>query len=246
MKMAWIIAAKDIREAFHNKAVYFYILILLFISFPNFEVLRSTLDRMASGSSTAAMETVARTSLSNLMYTLPFTLSMLFCTYLSAYAIILEKAKRTLESLLATPASLRQVWIGKSLAVTLPSIVVTYFVLVLNIVVLNFAIVVPRVGAFVFPGIVPLLVCLIAVPLVAFTVVCIVSILQLTMTSPRLANGVFMVVFFAFYFTTISGVSANWDFSFIYLVILAGLVLIALLLTRLLLIKEKVVLSSKG
>ena len=246
MKIAWTIAIKDIREAFHNKTVYLYIAILLFISFPYLESLRSSLTNLeGQGADRAAMISNAQSFLKNTISTLPLTLSMLFCTYLSAYAIVLEKAKRTLESLLATPASLRQVWIGKSLAIALPSIAVTYLAMIVMVVISNYTIIIPKLDAFIFPGFIPIITGFLVVPLVAFSVVCIVSILQLTMTNPRLANMVFMIVFFGFYFMTVSGFSSTWDFSLIYLVILAVLVVVALGMMRFL-TKERVVLSSKG
>jgi ABC-2 type transport system permease protein len=246
MKMAWTIAVKDIREAFRNKYIYLYIGVLLFISFPYLDSLRNSLTHLESqGADRAAMITSTQSYLKNVISMLPLTLSMLFCTYLSAYAIVLEKAKRTLESLLATPASLRQVWIGKSLAVALPSIAITYLVLVLLVLVSNFMIVDPKLDTFVLPGILPLITGLIVVPLVTFSVVSIVSIFQLTMSNPRLANMFFMIVFFAFYFMSATGFSASWDLSLIYLVILAGLIIVALVALRFL-TKERVVLSSKG
>ena len=246
MKIAWTIAVKDIREAFRNKYIYLYIGILLFISFPYFQSIRSSLTNLEDqGAGRAAMITSIQTYLKSVISMLPLTLSMLFCTYLSAYAIVLEKAKRTLESLLATPASLRQVWMGKSLAVALPSIVVTYLVLVLLVLVSNFIIIIPKLNTFVLPGILPIITGVIVVPLVTFTVVCIVSIFQLTMSNPRLANMFFMIVFFAFYFMSATGFSSSWDLSLIYLVILAGLIIITLVALRFL-TKERVVLSSKG
>jgi ABC-type Na+ efflux pump permease subunit len=219
---------------------------MIFLPFPYLDILKNTLAGLAGqGAGRSEMISASQAFLANTLYALPLTLTMLFCTYLSAYAIVLEKAKRTLESLLSTPTSLRQIWLGKSLAVALPSILVTYFVLALTVCVLNFTIIIPRVGSFVFPGFLPVLVCLFIVPLVAFSVVCIVSILQLTMNNPRFANMVFLFVFIGFYFFTMTGFSSSWDFSLIYLAVLAVLVLIALFLLRFL-TKERVVLSSKG
>lgn len=246
MRTVWIIAVKDMLESFRNKAVYFNIAIMIFLPFPYLDILKNTLAGLAEqGAGRVDMVAASQAFLANALYALPLTLTMLFCTYLSAYAIVLEKAKRTLESLLSTPTSLRQIWLGKSLAVALPSILVTYVVLALTVCALNFAIIIPRVGSFVAPGFLPILVCLFIVPLVAFSVVCIVSILQLTMNNPRFANMVFLFVFIAFYFLTMTGFSSSWDFSLIYLAVLAILVLVALFLLRFL-TKERVVLSSKG
>ena len=62
---------------------------------------------------------------------------MLICGVFSAYAIIMDKAKRTLESLLATPVSLRQIWLGKSLAVALPSVAIALLVSLLALLAMN-------------------------------------------------------------------------------------------------------------
>ena len=114
MGIVFAIVGKDIREVFRNKSVYLYVAFLFFIAFPYLDGLRSTLAR-AADQSPGALASASREFVNGMFATLPLTLSMLFCTYLSAYAIVLEKAKRTIESLLATPASLRQVWMGKNL-----------------------------------------------------------------------------------------------------------------------------------
>ncbi len=246
MSTIWTIAAKDIREILRNRATYIYVVVLLFISFPYFSALNEGMSQLAKeGADHAALQEAGVSFLTAAMYSLPLTLSMLFCSYLSAYAIILDKAKRTLESLLATPASLRQVWLGKSLAVALPSIAVTFIVIGLLIPVLNYAAIVPKVGHFVWPGIVPLVSSIVAIPVLAFMVVAAVSVLQLTMANPRLANGIFIVVFFAFYLLTMTGVSRSWNFALVYLAIFGALAIANLVVTPML-TRERVVLSSKG
>ncbi|OGO37724.1 MAG: hypothetical protein A2147_00800 [Chloroflexi bacterium RBG_16_57_8] len=246
MSIPFTVARKDIREVFRNKSIYVYIAFLFLISFPYLEGLRSTLGGLTEQSSNVAdIEEAARSFLDVTVYTLPMTLSMLFCTYLSAYAIILEKAKKSLESLLATPASLKQVWLGKTTAVTLPSVAITLLVLVAGILVLNFAVIVPQTGSFVLPNGLPLVTGLVIIPLVAFGVVAAVSILQLTMSNPRIANFVFIAMFFGFYMMTITEFSASWDFWLIYLVTIVVLIVANLVLSRFL-TKERVVLSSKG
>jgi ABC-2 type transport system permease protein len=246
MGIALTIARKDIREVFRNKSTYIYVAFLFVIAFPYVDGLRSSLSRLtAQGSSIADLDQASRAFLGTTVYTLPLTLSMLFCTYLSAYALMLEKAKRTLESLLATPASLRQVWLGKSLAVAVPSIVITLIVLVVAVLVLNLVVIVPKTGAFVIPDALPLATGVLLIPVLTFGVVAVVSLLQLTMANPRIANFAFIAVFFGFYMVTVTEVSASWDFSAIYLAAVAFLAGANLLLARLL-TKERVVLSSKG
>jgi ABC-2 type transport system permease protein len=246
MNIALAIAVKDIKEAFRNKSVYIYIVVLLFISYPYLDGLKNTLAHLtAQGSDNAALREASRSFLNITLCTLPMTLSMLFCTYLSAYALILEKAKRTIESLLSTPVSLRQVWIGKSVAVAAPSIVVAILVMVVSIFVLNMAVIIPETRRFVLPGILAAITGLLIVPVVVLGVVLVVSLLQLVMNNPRIGNLAFVAFFFGFYMLLITEVSASWDFSLIYLAVIVLLVFANILLTRIL-TKERVILSSKA
>ena len=245
MNTVFTIAGKDIREAFRNKTTIIYVAFMLLIAFPYFDGLRSTLNNIAPSDPTTSAESASRTFLSLATTTLPLTLSMLFCTYLSAYAIVLEKARRTLESLLATPASLRQVWVGKSLGVALPGVVVTLSVLVVAIVAINFAVIIPRTGSFVLPAAAPAAVGFVLVPLLTFEIVGLVSLLQMIVSNPRVANFGFVAVFFGLYFLTVTGTAASWDFRLIYLAALAVLTIVNYLMTRLL-TKDRVVLSSKA
>ncbi len=244
MGIVFAIVGKDIREVFRNKSVYIYVAFLFFIAFPYLDGLRSTLAR-AADQSPGALASASREFINGMFATLPLTLSMLFCTYLSAYAIVLEKAKRTIESLLATPASLRQVWMGKNMAVALPSITITVLVLLAAVVVLNLAIIVPKTGSFLLPGVLPLITGLVVVPLVTFEVVAVVSLLQLVVSNPRVANFAFIAVFFSFYFATITGLSDSWDFSLIYVAAMVFLAAVIMILGRFF-TRERVVLSSKA
>jgi ABC-2 type transport system permease protein len=245
MKIALAITVKDIKEAFRNKSTYLYIAFLFFISFPYLGGLGNTLTHLAGqGADTTALREESRSYLNVIMYTLPMTLSMLFCTYLSAYALILEKAKRTLESLLSTPASLRQVWISKSMAVFMPSMVIAIFVLVVSVIALNVAVIIPKTGDFALPGVLPTITALLIIPVVTFGVVLVVSLLQLIMSNPRIGNFAFVAFFLGFYILTVTEVTGSWDFSLIYLVVI-GILFIANVVLLQLFTKERVVLSSK-
>ena len=245
MNIALTIAIKDIKEAFRNKSIYIYVAFLFFISFPYLSGLGNILTNLVNqGLNTAILQEESRSFLNVIMYTLPMTLSMLFCTYLSAYALILEKAKRTLESLLATPASLRQVWVGKSLAVFMPSMFVAILVVIVSIIALNMVVIIPKTGNFIFPGVLPIITGLLIIPAVTLGLVMIVSVLQLIMSNPRIGNFAFIGFFLGFYMLTITGVSSSWDFSLIYLAVIAVLIIVNVLLSRVF-TKERVVLSSK-
>jgi ABC-2 type transport system permease protein len=248
MEKVWIIAKKDIKEAFQSKLTFLYIIVLFVVPLSYFEVVKDSLDMMLKqGQSMAEIRDVAQSLVNIAAYTLPLILTMLICVFFSNSAIVMDKAKRTLESLMATPLSLRQIWLGKSLAVALPSLLISLPVSCIAIVALNLAVVEPKVETFIIPDALPIIIGLIITPLVTFFVVAIVSFLQLTITNPRIASLAFSLIFIGIYIytQTISKPTVTWYFALIYLSAMLVLVGITALLDRIL-TKEKVVLSSKG
>ncbi len=246
MGKAFIIAKKDMKEAFHSKSAYFYVLFLLLMSLPYFDGFRNTIGNLIKQQpDSAELRHAIQSFLCNIVYTLPLVLTMLFCSFLTAYSVTMDKAKRTLESLLATPLSLRQIWVGKSLAVALPGIVITLFILLLVLVVLNMVFVVPAIHSFIVPSALSLVTALITIPVMVLLVVLIVSFLQLIMTNPRIANFAFIAIFLGIYISTITDLTKSWGFSLIYLVVTVLLAGVTLFLDRFL-TKERVLFSSKG
>ena len=72
------------------------------------------------------VNTYSRGFLNSLAYVLPMMFSIFVCSVFANYSVIVDKAKRNIESLMATPVSIKQIWLGKSLAVTMPSLMVGY------------------------------------------------------------------------------------------------------------------------
>ncbi len=241
---AMIIARKDIQEALRSRTTYLYLGLLVLISIPFIQGLRAAVNQAGEVDSSALAE-ASQAYVSGLFYTLPLFAMMLFSSFLSTYTVITEKAKRTLESLLATPASLRDVWFGKSLAVAIPSALITIVLLVGATIALNAAFIVPEVGHFVMPGLTAVLTGFLTVPVMSFFVVAIVTFLQLIIANPRLANFAFMGIFLAVYVGGITQLAGRLDFSVIFLGITVVLGLVTVLLSPLL-TKQRVVLSSKG
>ena len=64
----------------------------------------------------------------------------------SARPLVQEKAEKTLESLLATPISAKQVWIARSLAVYIPSLIMAELFAISYFLVINYVFIVPKVG----------------------------------------------------------------------------------------------------
>jgi ABC-2 type transport system permease protein len=245
MNRTFILVGKDIKEAFASKSTLWYIIVLVIIAFPYFDMIKSTITGMINqGTALPIIKDAAQSAMDSMFFSLPMVLVMLSCSIFAAYAIMLDKTKRSLESLLATPLSLRQLWVAKSLAVTIPSVIIGVGVAVILVIVLNIWIFAPVAGL-IIPGFQSFISGLLLIPVLTFLTVGIVAFLQFVMTNPRYASLVFSVLFIAIYLLTIFGVSASWDFSLIYVVMIAALAVINIILSRFL-TKEKIVLSSKG
>jgi ABC-type Na+ efflux pump permease subunit len=186
--------------------------------------------------------------LNSVAYILPLMYSIITCSIFANFSVVLDKAKRTIESLMATPISITQIWMGKSLAVTLPSIAVGLSVSLLVYIVLNVGFVIPKVGFFIFPSLIAIITALIIVPVLIFSIVAIVIFVQLVIANPRIANLVFSAIFLLLFFgiNFLGGLGISLDyFSLIYLGVIVMCGVISYILSHFL-TKEKVLLSSKA
>ena len=103
--------------------------------------------------------------------------------------LTMEKVKRSIEALLCTPLSLRQIWLGKSLAIALPSVILGLLFAFGGIVSINQVFIVPRLGHFIMPGAAPLVAILLVVPLIVFSLASLMIALQLIITNIRWINA---------------------------------------------------------
>ncbi len=246
IKNAWIIATKDIREVLRSRTTYLYMGLMMFIAFSFFTGLSGTLNSASRrGVGTAALISTSETAVGILISTLPLVFNMLFSSQLSNYAVITDKSKRVLESLLATPLSLRQVWAGKSLAITLPSITVSFVLSVIALVLLNILFIIPVVGRFVMPAPAQIITGFVLVPVISFLVTLVVTMFQLILNNPRMANFAFMVLFLAVFWIPNAPGTSSLNMTTIYLILIGILIILILFLSRFL-TKERVILSSKG
>ena len=240
-----VLLRKDLKDILTSRITYTYIIVPLFLSFAYVGTasgLMSTLIKQ--GASTAVLTEAAQATVNGIFYSLPMIVMMLICSVLASYAVVLDKTKRIIESLLATPLSLREVWVAKTLAITIPSAVIGVVISIVMVIVIEIIAFVPSVG-FIIPSPLSLVTGIIIVPIVTFFVVGIVTCLQLIMTNPRLASLVFSVLFLAVFFsTTISQTALKLDFSLIYLIVILVLLGINVYMSRFL-TKERIVLSSK-
>jgi ABC-2 type transport system permease protein len=240
-----VLLRKDLKDILTSRTTYAYLIVPIFLSFTYVGTASGLMSALIKQGATAAtLAEAAQTTMNGIFYSLPLIIMMLICSVLASYAVVLDKTKRNIESLLATPLSLREVWIAKTLAVTIPSAVIGIVMSIIMVIVVNMIAFVPNVG-FIIPSPISLVTGIILVPVVTFFVVGIVTCLQLIMTNPRLASLVFSVLFLAVFFsTTISQAALKLDFSLIYLIVIVVLLGINAYLARFL-SKERIVLSSK-
>jgi ABC-2 type transport system permease protein len=248
MKKLWIIARKDIREAMRSRSTYIYIAIMIALSFTYLSSYNSLIENLkGDNASTQKIYESSRSFLNSIAYALPMMYSILVCTIFAAYSVIVDKAKRNIESLMVTPLTLRQIWGGKSLAVTLPSAGIGLAVAILGYIIINMTAVIPQTGGFIFPEPLAIVTALIIVPLLVLAVVSVVIYMQLVIANPRIANVAFTVIFLALFFSAniLTSLGININFSYIYLAIAVLCGGVSYLLSRSL-TKERVLLSSKG
>jgi ABC-2 type transport system permease protein len=245
MNKIWIISRKDISEALRSRSTYVFLIVMIFLTFSYISVYNSNVNSLKND--TLAINNYSRAYLSTLAYILPLMFSNFICSIFANYAVIVDKAKRNIESLMATPVSIKQIWMGKSLAVTLPSIGIGIGMAIVSYLVLDLGFVVPKTGIFIFPSIVSILSAVIIVPVLLFVIVAIVTYIQLIITNPRIGNfvfsGVFIILLIGGEALLGLGLSTNY-LALIYLAMIlvcAGIVyLLSFSLT-----KERVLLSSK-
>ena len=248
MDKVWIVARKDILEAFRSRSTYLYIIIMFVLTFSYYSTYNSQMAALVrQNAPEAQMRDVSRIILNTMAYILPMMYSIFVCSIFANYSVVVDKAKHTIESLMATPISIRQIWIGKSLAVTIPSVGIGIVVSLIAYIFLNAAFVVPKTGFFIIPNWQAIVSAFILVPILVFSIVLVVINIQLIISNPRIANLVFTVIFIILIFGVNAlgalGVSINY-FPFIYLAVIAICLLASLILSRFL-STERVLLSSK-
>ena len=247
MNRMLVLLRKDLKEILKSKVTYTYLIIPVFLSWPSVESAKSVVDTLVrNGASQAEMLASAQAVTNVVFYTIPLIIVMLVCSVLSSYAVIMDKNKRSIESLLATPLSLRQVWIAKDLAVTIPGSIIGVVMSILVLAVINAIAYGPAMGVIVLPSALSMVTGIILVPLLTFFVVGIVTCLQLILTNPRFASFIFSVLFLvAFFPTVVTQFGLKLDYSLIYLIVILVFLAINYFLSRLL-TKERIVLSSKA
>jgi len=240
---------RDLRETLRTKVFYVSMAMVLFFMVMLGGAVRGQINTLIEkGLSPAEITSAAQPLMGTTVFMLSLMLMMLFCMYINAYTLTMEKVKRSLESLLCTPLSLRQICLGKSLAVFLPSVILGLLFTFGGIAGINQLFIAPKIGHFVMPGAAPLAATLVTVPLIVFFLASLMIEVQLIITNIRWINAAIMGIIFGVGFglsPVLRFGSASWNIVFISLGVAAALALVTIYLSRLV-TKERIVLSSKG
>ncbi len=255
MRQAMVIVKKDLRQTLRNGAFYLYTGVsLVFVVVVGVRavggMIGGQIDALTAQGLTPAEVVAAVTPLmGTTLFMLSLALMMWLCFYGYSHNLIMEKTKRSLESLLCTPLSVRQVCLGKSLAILLPCLVLGLLLAFAAVFGASQLLLAPKVGQPVMPGASLTAATLIGVPLIAFSFVSLLVAIQLVVTKVQWINaivvGLLAGVIVALNYGLLSFGMGPWSIVIVSLALAAVLSMVTVFISRLA-TKERIVLSSKG
>jgi len=255
MRQTMVIVKKDLRETLRTGAFYTYMaLAVALMAVVGVRALGGVIGGeidalLEQGLTPAEVVSSVEPLMGTVLVMLSLQFMMLFCLFGSAHTLVMEKTKRSLESLLCTPLSLKQIHLGKSLAVFLPCLILGLILAFATVAGANQLWLAPKAGQSVMPGAASLVAALVAVPLIFFFLVTMLVALQLIITRIQWINavlaGLLLVTIVALNYGLFGFGFAPWSIVFVSLAVAAVLALATVFLSRLV-TKERIVLSSKG
>lgn len=255
MRQMMVIARKDLRENLRIGAFSLYLAISLAImAVVGIRALGGAIggqidDLLGQGLAPAEVITIIEPIMGTTLFMLALVLVMLLCQYGNTHSLIMEKAKRSLESLLCTPLSVRQICAGKSLAIFLPCVILGLLFAFATLAWADRVLLAPQAGQSVMPSAPVLAATLVAVSLIAFFLVSFLVALQFIISRIQWVNGVLMGLIAAIVIALNYGLLTfglePWSIIVVSLAVAAVLALATIYLLRLA-TKERIVLSSKG
>ena len=180
---------------------------------------------------------------------LPFFMMIAFIWSFATLSVIKEKVNGNLESLMATPLTPHELWLGKSFAIFLPAYVISIITVVIVALAINLAAILPATGGFVF-NVPALFLGLVVNPLLFFTMLLFIILFSIA-NNPDIAIAPSFLIGFGLMMGMPAGLGlgwfdiSSWPFTLWYLVGTLVLFVIVLCLTRMLK-RQNIVLSSKG
>lgn len=248
MRRIGIVFQRDLRELRQTTAFLSIVIIFSVVTIAAVLIISIVLSRHKW-----LMEIQARPILemiiSLIAYILPLFILITFIWAFASLPIIKEKVNGNITSLLATPLSPGEIWIGKSLAIFLPGFIISTVSTLIVLLAINLITIKPAAGNFILP--IPALVTGFLInPLLFLGLLLIIILLNLA-NNPDLAIAPSFIVGFSLMMGIPLGVAtgkinlASWSFSLWYL---GGAMIIWVIICFLLrlLTKENIIFSSQG
>jgi ABC-type Na+ efflux pump permease subunit len=183
------------------------------------------------------------------VYFLPFMVLMAFVWAFASLQITNEKVNGNIEYLLATPISPITLWIGKCLAIFVPSYLISIIASLIVLLMVNLAAILPGWDMFVLPS-AALVSGLIINPLLFFALLAFIVLFSLA-NNPDIAVAPSLLIGFGLMIGIPVGLLTgaiditSWSFSLWYLIGTVVAWVVVLYFTRLL-TRQNIILSSKG
>jgi ABC-type Na+ efflux pump permease subunit len=249
MKRMSVVLRWSLRENLKSKMFLIFLGVMLIATIPAVLGMSSAFEGITAEGSWEEMQTKLSWIIGMTCYMCAFLTMGVGVIVLASDPITKEKARGTIESLMATPLKTKDVWLGKSLAAFFPSLILGMAITGLVVVVLNHLYIVPAIHHFVLPAPVTIS-SFLMVPLIILGLNLLVIYVAMT-GNPRYAQAIAVIAFVAVV-NIVAQLGArgifdftSWNFALINLGVVALLRGATIFLPRLL-TKEKVVLSSKG
>jgi len=248
LKKTYIIFQRDFRDILKTRAFLIICILVSLLTIAAAAITSGLLGRREWIGEEAARP-LLELIIGLLAFFFPFTVLMVFIWGFSGLQIVKEKVEGITASLIATTISPRQLWIGKSMAIFIPGYLMAIASTMLVVLSINFLVILPASGNFIFP--LPLfLVSLIWDPLLLLATLMFIILFSLA-GNPDIAIAPSFIVGFGLMMGIPIGMAlgaidlVSWDFSLWYMAATAVFWIIVIILTRLL-TKENIVLSGKG
>jgi len=248
LKKTYIIFQRDFRDILKTRAFLIICILVSLLTIAAAAITSGLLGRREWIGEEAARP-LLELIIGLLAFFFPFTVLMVFIWGFSGLQIVKEKVEGITASLIATTISPRQLWIGKSMAIFIPGYLMAIASTMLVVLSINFLVILPASGNFIFP--LPLfLVSLIWDPLLLLATLMFIILFSLA-GNPDIAIAPSFIVGFGLMMGIPIGMAlgaidlVSWDFSLWYMAATVVFWIIVTILTRLL-TKENILLSGKG
>ena len=243
MKLPLLVVRKDLKELVRIRG-----LLPTFIGMAVLFLLMCAFSFKLPSELPAEPELILRAKLNFLLYLLAFSVILMEGYMICAYSVPLEKTKRTLEPLLASPIGARQVWMGKTLSSFLPSCAVGFLCSLLFLLIFEHTAVIPLAGRPLSPHPIVCISTFLLLPSALFFLFAFVVGLQLISTNYRIffliPLGIFLALIYGGGKLLERADLGSPDFLFFNLLFLALTSLLALAVSKYI-SPERIVLTSR-